>query len=88
MGIASAVANVFDLIFVLLIISVLLTWFRNIDWYKQPFRFLRTFSELVFAPFRKLIPPMGGLDFSPIVAFIVLEILRTVTVSFLVSMGL
>ena len=50
MGIASAVANIFDLIFVLLIISVLLTWFRNIDWYKQPFRFLRTFSELVFAP--------------------------------------
>lgn len=33
-------------------------------------------TEPVMAPVRKVIPPMGGLDFSPIVIFIAIQIIR------------
>ena len=88
MGIARAVASLFDLITLLLIISVFLTWIPRINWYNEPFKTLRAFSELFFAPFRKLIPPIGMIDISPIIAFILLGVVRNIVVSLLVSVGL
>ncbi len=35
-------------------------------------------TEPVMAPFRKIIPPMGGLDLSPIFAFLTLSVLETI----------
>lgn len=67
-------AQLFQLIYVILVLRILLTWFPNIDWWKQPFKFMHDFSEPFFAPFRKIIPPFGGLDISPIVAFLVLKL--------------
>ena len=57
---------------------ILLSWFPNVDWYKQPFKFVNDFTEPVFAPFRNIIPPMGGLDLSPIIVFICLGIAEDV----------
>ena len=53
-------------------VRILLSWFPNVDWYKQPFKFVNDVTEPVFTPFRKLIPPVGGVDFSPIIVFIFL----------------
>lgn len=57
---------------------ILLSWFPNVDWYKQPFKFVNDFTEPVFTPFRRLIPPVGGMDFSPIIVFIFLGIAERV----------
>ena len=88
MGIAYAVATFFDLVILLLFISVLLTWIPSINWYKEPFRSLRAFSEIFFAPFRRIIPPIGMIDISPIVAFFAIGILRNIIVRLLVMFGL
>ena len=88
MGISVAVARIFDLIFLLLIVYCLLTWFPNIKWYNQPFSGLRSFAEMFFAPFRRFIPPVGMLDISAIVAFICLQILRALLISLLSALGL
>jgi len=69
-----AVAQLFQLIYIILVLRILLTWFPNIDWWKQPFKFMHDFSEPIFAPFRRLIPSFGGIDISPIVAFLVLQL--------------
>ncbi|MEH2349638.1 MAG: YggT family protein [Nostoc sp.] len=65
----------------LLIIRVLLTWFPTIDWYKQPFAALAQISDPYLNLFRSIIPPLGGMDFSPILAFLALnlagDLLRT-----------
>jgi YggT family protein len=37
---------------------------------------LHQLTEPVMAPFRKLLPPMGGLDFSPILVFILINVLK------------
>lgn len=66
----------------LLIARILLSWFPNISWYDQPWRALNDVTEPVMAPFRRLIPPIGGIDISPIVMFFVLNLLQNVIASF------
>ncbi|MDD3419466.1 MAG: YggT family protein [Candidatus Gastranaerophilales bacterium] len=68
-----SLAQLFQIVYIILILRILLTWFPNIDWWKQPYKFMHDFSEPFFAPFRRLIPPIGGLDLSPIFAFIALQ---------------
>ena len=60
----------------ILIARILLTWFPAVDWYSQPFRFMRNITDPVMEPFRRLIPPLGGIDFSPIVLFILINIVQ------------
>ena len=88
MGLAVAVSRIFDLIFLVLFISIVFTWIPNINWYNEPFKSMRAFSEIFFAPFRRLIPPIGMIDISPIIAFFVLSIIRNVVVNLLASLGL
>lgn len=60
----------------ILIARILLSWVP-VNWSQQPFRFLEQLTEPVLAPFRQLIPPLGGvLDISPIVVFLLLSVLE------------
>ncbi|PHM07034.1 YggT family protein [Nostoc sp. 'Peltigera malacea cyanobiont' DB3992] len=59
----------------LLIIRVLLTWFPTINWYNQPFAALAQITDPYLNLFRSIIPPLGGMDFSPILAFLALNLL-------------
>lgn len=58
----------------LLIIRVLLTWFPQINWYNQPFAALSQITDPYLNLFRSIIPPLGGMDFSPILAFVLLNL--------------
>ncbi|BCL35450.1 YggT family protein [Nostoc sp. MS1] len=58
----------------LLIIRVLLTWFPQINWYNQPFAALSQITDPYLNLFRSIIPPLGGMDFSPILAFVALSL--------------
>lgn len=73
-----SIAYLFQATFFILIVSCFLTWLPNIDWYKQPYRFFYDFSNFFFAPCRKFIKPIYGIDFSPIVAFILLGVIEQV----------
>jgi len=61
--------NFFNLFNMIIFIRFMLTWFPNINWWNQPFKFLRDFCDPIFEPFRRIIPPIGGLDLSPMVLF-------------------
>jgi YggT family protein len=58
----------------LIIIRVLLTWFPNIDWYNQPFAALSQITDPYLNLFRSIIPPLGGIDISPILAILLLQV--------------
>jgi YggT family protein len=62
----------------LLLARILLSWFPAINWYNQPWRALSEVTDPVMEPFRRLIPPIGGLDLSPIVLFFILNLLINV----------
>ena len=60
-----------------LIARILLTWVPGLDWYSQPWSFLRQVTDPVMEPFRRLIPPIAGIDFSPILLFALLQYVLT-----------
>ncbi|MFT7287685.1 MAG: YggT family protein [Halieaceae bacterium] len=45
-------------------------------------------TEPVMAPFRRLLPAMGGMDFSPILLFILINVLQIVLRNFALGLGL
>ncbi|MBD2437767.1 YggT family protein [Nostoc sp. FACHB-110] len=62
----------------LLFIRVLLTWFPTINWYNQPFSALSQVTDPYLNVFRSFIPPLGGIDISPMLAIILLQIVGQV----------
>lgn len=63
---------------VILFLRVMLTWFR-IDPYTNPFaRILYTLTEPLLEPIRAILPSTGMIDFSPLVAFLVLAVIERV----------
>lgn len=78
-----AVDKLFSLVSLIIIIRIALSWFPNVNWWQQPFKLIHDITEPVLAPFRKLIPPIGGIDLSPIVLFVVLGFLHQATLMLL-----
>ncbi len=66
---------VLDLYFWALIIMVILSWVAP-GTYHPGIALLYQLTEPVVAPFRRLIPPMGGLDFSVLFVFLILVVVR------------
>jgi YggT family protein len=62
----------------LLVIRVLLTWFPNINWFDPPFSILSQLTDPYLNLFRSIIPPLGGMDFSPMLAIILLQVVSQV----------
>ncbi len=58
---------------ILLIIRVLLSWFPQLDWSNPILSVLSQLTDPYLNLFRGLLPPIGGLDFSPWLAFILLS---------------
>ncbi len=75
----------FSLLNLAILVRVILSWVR-VDPYNPLVRVLYQITEPILAPFRRVIPPTAGLDFSPLVAFFVLEVLRRLLISILLSL--
>ena len=83
-----SIIKLLDLYSTLLIARIFLTWVPNINWEKQPFLGLKKIADIYLEPFKKVIPPVGMLDISPIVAFIVLNIIRFLLIKIFVALGI
>lgn len=71
-GLLSMAVNIF---FWGILIMIIVSWVAPHS-YNPALLLLRQLVEPVMAPFRRLIPPMGGLDLSPIFAFLVLNVVK------------
>lgn len=65
----------FNLLIIVLFIRIILSWFR-ISEDNALVQILFNITNPILLPFQKIIPPLGMIDFSPIAAFIALEILK------------
>jgi YggT family protein len=68
---------IFTFFYLAIMARILLSWFR-VDPYHPVSVFLLRVTEPILAPFRNIIPPIGMIDISPIVAIIVLGIVQQV----------
>ncbi len=59
-----------QLIWIILLISVILSWLAQ--GYNPAAAFIHSISEPILRPFRRFIPPISGLDLSPMVALLLI----------------
>jgi len=73
---------VFEVLTWLIIIRCILSFVRH-DPYQPLIRFIYEVTEPIMAPFRRLIPASGGMDFSPIVAILAVTLIQRLVVQLL-----
>ncbi|MBX3046537.1 MAG: YggT family protein [Anaerolineales bacterium] len=74
-----AIALIFDILSWIVIIDVVLGYFM--DPYHPLRRALDRIVEPMLAPIRRLLPPTGMLDFSPLILLILLQLLSVVVIN-------
>ena len=80
------VSSVFQIINILIIIRVLLSWF-NVNSYNQYIRLLYTITEPILAPFKNLLSSFNmGIDISPMIAIIALSFIRNFLIRLLIQL--
>ena len=74
MRILSAVLSLYNYV---ILARVLISWF-NPNPYNPIVDAIYRLTEPVLAPIRRILPPMGGFDLSPLVVFFILMFLRRI----------
>jgi YggT family protein len=69
---------VLGVMMLLFILRIVLTWYPQTDLNRLPFSLVAWPTELLLAPTRKLIPPLGGVDITPIIWFGIMSLLKEI----------
>tara|TARA_B100001741_G_C16398103_1_gene525664 strand:- start:463 stop:843 length:381 start_codon:yes stop_codon:yes gene_type:complete len=70
------ISSALEIYFYVLVIRVLLSWFPNVDQSNPLISTLSSITDPYLNAFRGIIPPLGGLDLSAILAFIALNVFQ------------
>jgi YggT family protein len=74
----------FSMLYLLLIVRVIWSWVDRDPFSQSPVkRLVWATTEPLLAPLRRFIPPLGMVDITPLVAFVLLEILQRAINGFL-----
>ena len=84
MQVVGFIRTLFEIYSVIMLIRVLSSWFQ-VDPYNPMMRLLYQVTEPVLAPIRRILPQTGGIDFSPMVALILLQVLESIVTSALIG---
>ncbi len=86
------IESLIGLLIFAIIVNAVLSWLVAFDVInlrhpvvRQIARFFDAVTAPVLAPFRRLIPPFGGVDVTPIIALIVLEGLKGILIPWIFS---
>jgi len=72
LGVLGLLVNIY---FFALLALIILSWIAPHS-HNPAVHLLQQITEPVMAPFRRVLPPMGGLDFSPILVFILINVIQ------------
>jgi YggT family protein len=84
MGILGLVQLLFDLYVIVLLARVLLSWVQ-VDPHNPIVNLINQLTEPLLAPIRRLLPQSGALDFSPMIAFVVVLVAEQIVLTMLRS---
>jgi YggT family protein len=85
MFVIQLVELLFTLYIIILLARVLLSWVQ-VDPRNPIINLIHQLTEPLLAPIRRMLPQSGGLDFSPMVAFIVVLIAEQIILTLLRSL--
>jgi YggT family protein len=72
---AQFLGQILDLYTLVVLVAVVTSWFQ-LSPDNPVIRLTRALTEPALAPMRKLVPPIGGLDFSPMLLLLLLQMIR------------
>jgi YggT family protein len=83
--------SVIDLVFTLLSFAIIaraiLSWFPQDPYNPSPvIVLLNRITDPILEPLRRVIPPIGAMDISPIVALVILQVLQAILDNFLIGL--
>lgn len=84
MDAVALVRLLFQLLYVLLITRVVLSWVPGVNYSHPVVHFIYRVTSPVLDPIRRVVPPVGGLDLSPLVAVLLLGLLQQVVMEILI----
>lgn len=64
------------LMILLFIFRIVLTWYPQVNLNRLPFNLVALLTEPFLVPLRKLVPPLGGVDITPVVWVGIFSLLR------------
>lgn len=73
------ILNIYSFI---LLIRVLMTWIPNLPHDNPIVNFFFQVTEPLLKPIRNMLPPQSGIDFSPLVLFLIISVLSQMIVRF------
>lgn len=85
-SLAELMRMAFEIYSIILLVRVLITWV-NPDPFNPIVQFLTKVTDPVLEPLRRVIPPLGPIDISPIVAFLILRALQIFVVRTLLDLS-
>ena len=74
-----------ELLTILVFVRVLLSWIPSVDHGHPVISFIVRITDPILQPIRRLLPPIGGLDLSPIIAIFLLQLVGRLMHQILVS---
>ena len=87
LSVAKLLGLLLDVFLFAILIQVILSWVSP-GTYNSATVLLHRLTEPLLAPARRMIPPMGGLDFSPIAVLIGIQLLHILLIKPLLAWGL
>lgn len=73
---SSLLSLAIGLMIFLFIFRIVLTWYPQVDLNRLPFNLISWPTEPFLVPLRKLVPPIGGVDITPILGVGLFSLLR------------
>ncbi|MEA4927011.1 hypothetical protein SDC9_203354 [bioreactor metagenome] len=70
---------IFEVLTWLIIIRCILSFVRH-DPYQPIFKFIYEVTEPIMAPFRRIVPAAGGLDFSPLIVLLAITLVQRIVI--------
>ena len=86
-SVIGCVAMVVNIYYIAILASIILSWVA-MGSYNPTIMLVNQLAEPVLAPFRKLLPPIGGLDLSPILVFLAINVVQIMLRHFAAMVGL
>lgn len=83
MDLIALIRLLFQAFYVLLIIRVLLSWVPGVAQDHPAVAFVFRATSPLLTPIRRVMPPIGGLDLSPLVAILLLTLVQSLVLNLL-----
>lgn len=76
--------SIFQIYTMMIFARIISSWIPQLNEYKI-MQFVAAYTDPYLAFFRRFIPPLGMMDFSPIVAFLALNVAQNIIIKLLVG---